>query len=207
MGFTAAARKLHRVLQVQHFVVKHVGNNIFRDGLAVQLAIQHNLIQRGIETAQQRKPSSFAPAKARQWQRILKVLLVQASEQRREIVVCAGGSVVRGTRSMLPQAMQPLARASRIRKLPINFEQVLRRSTAVQTPKQNRSSRLEDGRRSIMQRVGEPYISSIFPQTHGESKSGIRMKFDEKIRRGAPASPQGEEEVGKQPPPRGRRGF
>src|ERR1700693_617918 len=87
--------------------------------------------------------------------------------------------------------MQPLARAWRIRKSPIDFEQVLRGSAAIQTPKQNRCCGLEDERRSVVQCVRKPHVSSIFAQAHGEGKSSIRMKFDDKIRRAPPASQAG----------------
>ena len=100
----------------------------------------------------------------------------------------SGRLVVRGTRPMLAQAMQPLARDSRIRKLAINFEQIFRRSTPVQTSQQNRGGRFENWSRRVVQRVGEPHVSGVFAKTHGQREPGVRMKFNDEIRRATLAS-------------------
>src|ERR1700735_1291172 len=39
MGFTAAPRELHRMLQVQHCVIQHVRHHVVRTGFAIQLAV------------------------------------------------------------------------------------------------------------------------------------------------------------------------
>lgn len=43
MGFPAAARKPDRVLDVEHFVVKDIGDDIFRDPWVVEPAIHNDL--------------------------------------------------------------------------------------------------------------------------------------------------------------------
>ena len=153
MGFPAASRELHRMLQVQHLVVQHVSHNIFGNGFAVQLAVQNDLAQRRIEAAQQRSPSSLAPTQPRQRKQILEVLLIQAGKQWSEIVMRSGGQVVHTAGTVLPQAVQSKSRGSRIGKSPVNLEHVLRRLTPVQAPEQNRCRRFHYRSRSVMQCV------------------------------------------------------
>jgi hypothetical protein len=70
--------------------------------------------------------------------------------------------VICGTRPVLTQAMQSFARTACIRKLAIDFEQVSRRSTPVQTPKKNRSGRFENRSRSVVQGVGKAHVCGVF---------------------------------------------
>ena len=74
MGLAPAMRESHRMLQVQHLVVEHVGDHVFGNVCAVELAIDHDLIERRIEAAKLRSPDALAPSEARERQRILKIV-------------------------------------------------------------------------------------------------------------------------------------
>jgi len=51
MGFAAATFEAHGMFDVQHFVVHHVFDDIGRDRLAVELFVDDDLLQGGIEAA------------------------------------------------------------------------------------------------------------------------------------------------------------
>ena len=65
MGLPAAVRKPDWMLDMQHFVVKDIRNNIFRNTWAVEAAIHNDLVQGRIEAPQLRPPRTAAPRKAR----------------------------------------------------------------------------------------------------------------------------------------------
>src|ERR1700684_664493 len=102
--------------------------------------------------------------------------------------MCSGRLMVRGPRPVLAQAMQPLARDPRIRKLAINFEHVFWWSTPIQTSQQNCGGCLENQSRGVVQRVGKPHVGGVLAETHGQRKSRIRMEFDDEVWRATLAS-------------------
>src|SRR5271156_5100055 len=61
----AAARKFHRMLYVQHLVIHHISHHKFWHHVAVQLPVDHNLLQRRIETTEHAAPNSPAPTQPR----------------------------------------------------------------------------------------------------------------------------------------------
>jgi hypothetical protein len=95
MGLAPATDKLDAVFNVQHFMVQDVGDHIFRHAWPVELPIDHNLIERGIETAQLRAPHPSAPAEARPGKGISKIGTIQAMEQWIEIVMCTDRAMFR----------------------------------------------------------------------------------------------------------------
>src|SRR5271154_4441300 len=80
MRFPPAARELHRMLHVQHLVVHHVSHHEFRHAFAIQLPVDHDLLQRGIETAQQAAPDATAPTQPRLAERTFKIARVELLE-------------------------------------------------------------------------------------------------------------------------------
>ncbi|MGH9496423.1 MAG: hypothetical protein ACRD3B_15590 [Candidatus Sulfotelmatobacter sp.] len=82
MGLTAAVRKLDRMLNVKHFVVKNIGDNIFRNTWVVETAIHNDLVEGRIKATQLRPPCTDAPRKARHWQIAIEISAIQAIKQR-----------------------------------------------------------------------------------------------------------------------------
>ena len=66
---------------MQHLVIHHVGHHKFRNHVAIKLAIDHDLLQCRVETAQQAAPNVPAPAQPRLIQFAAKIPEVQALEQ------------------------------------------------------------------------------------------------------------------------------
>ena len=50
---------------MQHFVIENVAHDIFGHILSVELAIDYDLFERGVEAAQLRPPHAIAPAQPR----------------------------------------------------------------------------------------------------------------------------------------------
>ncbi len=112
--FSPATGESDGVLQVQHFVVEDVRDHVLGDVLMVQLAIQDNLVERGIETPQLRAPNPGAPSQTRLGQRTLKIGLVQALEKRLQIVMRTCGSVLHPTRPALAHKQKSPAGGPRV---------------------------------------------------------------------------------------------
>jgi hypothetical protein len=81
MGLPAAMRKPDRVFDMEHFVVKDVGHNIFRDTRVVELAIHYNLVQGRIKATQLCSPYTAAPGKAGRHYDTIEILAVEAIKQ------------------------------------------------------------------------------------------------------------------------------
>ncbi len=81
MGFPAAVRKSDRVLNMKHFVVKDIGDNVFGNAWAVEAAIHNDLVQGRIEAPQLRSPCTAAPRKARRCQGTIEILAIQVIKQ------------------------------------------------------------------------------------------------------------------------------
>src|SRR5579863_2802316 len=77
MRFPPAPGKFHRMLHVQHLVIHHVSHHKFRHALAIQLPVDHNLLQRRIKTSQQAAPHPPAPTQPRLRERASEIPRVQ----------------------------------------------------------------------------------------------------------------------------------
>ena len=74
---------------MQHLMVENIRDDVSRNRSAIELPIDHDLVQRWIEAAELGTPSSAAPAQGRFRKAILKILLIQLVEKRFEVVASA----------------------------------------------------------------------------------------------------------------------
>lgn len=80
MRFSAAAHEPHGMFLVQHLVIEDVGHYVCRYAGPVELAVDHNEIQRGIEAAKLCTPGAPAPCQSGLRERIIKIAVVQLME-------------------------------------------------------------------------------------------------------------------------------
>ena len=80
---------------------------------AVELPVDHDLLQRRIEAAQLRAPDATAPAKSRLRQRVVKIARVQPLEQLVQIVMRSRRPMLHAPRAPLPQRQQAPPRVRR----------------------------------------------------------------------------------------------
>jgi len=88
---------------MKHFMVENIRNDVFRHIGAVELAIDHDLLERRIETTKLRSPDAIAPTKRRFYEQICKIARIQSLEHRPEIVVPPGRTMLHASRAPLPQ--------------------------------------------------------------------------------------------------------
>src|SRR3984885_4030173 len=139
MRFPPAPRKFHWMLHMQHLVIHHISHHKFRHHFAVQLPVNHNLLQRRIKTTEHAPPDSAAPTQPRFNQSAVKISRIQPFKKLIKIVMCPSRPVLRPPRPPLPQSQQSPPRRACIRKLPLSLQQFLRRLSPDQSPEQNRS--------------------------------------------------------------------
>ena len=122
MGLPAATGKPNGVLDMQHFVVKDIRDNILRNTWAVETAIHNDLVERRIEAAQLRPPCTATPGKARGHQGAFEILLIQAIKQHEEVVVFASGLVLQPPRPQPAELQKSLTRRAGIGKMAVTLE-------------------------------------------------------------------------------------
>ena len=76
----------------------------------VELAIDHDLLERRIEAAELRPPHAIAPAKSRLYQQIFKIASIQTLEHRFQIVVPSRGMMFNSSATPLPNNQQSAPR-------------------------------------------------------------------------------------------------
>ena len=184
----AAARELHRVFQVKHLVVEHIADDIVWNSGGVQLAIDDDLLERGIKAAELAAPHTGAPAKARLRKHVGKIPEIELREHGLEIVMRARRVMFGAATATLAQCQQPPAGGASVRKFAVNFEHFARRPSAIEPAEQNGGGGFEDSERSIAEDVGEADIGGIFAQTDGMREVRIGMIFHDEVRRAAFAS-------------------
>ena len=183
VGLAAAARETDRVLLVEHLVVKDVGDHVFRDAGAIELAIDDDLIESRIEAAQLRAPGAAAPADAREGKRTLEILLVQLFEERREIVVRARGLVGDAAGAALALLQDARAGGASVRELAVEFDEFVGRPPTIQSAEQNRGDRLYHGPRRFLQNVRNSDACRALAQPNRVREIGVGMIFDDELRR------------------------
>lgn len=128
----AAPRKSHRMLQVQHLVKHHVSKHVFGHLFSVELAIDYDLFERGIEAPKLRPPGVRAPSQPGFAEGVLKVFAVQPRKKKAEVVMLARRPVIDAARPPLPQSKQTLPRRLSVRKLAVVIQHVLRGMPPIQ---------------------------------------------------------------------------
>src|SRR5215472_16386958 len=101
MRFAAASGKPSGMLKMKHLMVKHIVHNVVRNARLIQLAIDDDLTQRGIEATKLRGPISRAPAQPRFFQLIAKIASVELVKQPLKVVMRAGGAMFAAARPAL----------------------------------------------------------------------------------------------------------
>ncbi len=89
MGLPPAVGKPDWVLDMKHFVVKDIRDNIFRNTRSVERRFITIWSECGIEAAQLCPPCTATPGKARRHEGAIEILTVQAIKQRQQVVVLA----------------------------------------------------------------------------------------------------------------------
>ena len=188
MRFSSAARKARGVLDVQHFVVKDIGDYIFGDRFIVEIAIHYDLIERWIEAAELGAPPSLAPAQPRRRQRGAEIPAIQSVEQRFQIVVGARRAMLHSPGPPLAQHEEPAACRTGIRELTVRLNQLDGSAPPVKTAQQDRRDSLHYSPRCPSQNVGEPNVRGIVAQANGVGQISIGMIVDYEARWPARAS-------------------
>lgn len=122
MELPAAPGKPDRVLDVQHFVVKDIRDNIFRNTWPIETAIYNDLVECRLEAAQLRPPCTGTPGKARRHQATIEILAIQAIKQHEEVVVPASGLVLQPPRPEPADLQKSLTRRTGIRKMSVTLK-------------------------------------------------------------------------------------
>ena len=92
---------------MKHLVVKDVRDYVGGNTRAVQPTVNHYKIQGGIEAAELRSPRAPAPGQPGLCERVVKILAVELTEEKFEIVASAGGTMLEFSGAPLPQRQQP----------------------------------------------------------------------------------------------------
>jgi len=128
-----ATSKAQRMLLVEHLVVQNIGHHVLGNVAAIQLSVDDNLAQRGIEAAELRTPDARAPSQARPRQGISKVAPVQSLEKNAQIVMGAGRAVGGAARAFAAEAQKAPARGARVGIAAVGLQQIRRRTPPVET--------------------------------------------------------------------------
>src|ERR1700733_3471263 len=188
MGFAAASFEAHGMFDVQHFVVHHVFDDVGRHRFAVELFVDDDLLQGGIEAAEQSAPDSFAPSQCWLDQGVFKVAAIQGLEERVEIVMNTDGAMLSASSARLAQSEESRAGAAGVRKLTISVQEILGRLAAIEFAQQNRGGSFDHGVGRVVQGVREADVGGVLAQTNGMSEIRVRMKLDDKGGRAALAA-------------------
>lgn len=122
VGFAAAVRESHGMLQVEHLVVKDVGDDVFGNVFSVELTIDDDLLERGIEAAELTPPQALAPAEAWERERVAEVSAIEAREHWRQIVVRSGRAMLRAANALLAKFKETAARGGGVGKFAISLD-------------------------------------------------------------------------------------
>lgn len=188
MRFSPAPGEAHGVLQVQHFVVQDIRDDVLGNTVAVELPVHHNLAERRIEAAELCAPDSCTPPQARPGKGIPKVPAVELGKDGAEVMIRARGAVLGSPRTPLPHLQQDLASASRVREFTIHLDQLLWRAAAIKTSQKNCGRCLDDTSGRPAERIREPDVSQILAQPDCVREIRIGMEFDDEPRRPSLAS-------------------
>jgi hypothetical protein len=121
------------MFHVEHFVKQDICHNVFGHFLVIQLPVQHNLVERWVETAQLGSPDACAPSQTGAGKGTLEVMVVQSLKQRLQIMMRTSGPMLHPSCAALAHEQKMAARGSGIRELAVCFDQFGRRTPPVQT--------------------------------------------------------------------------
>src|ERR1700751_4137742 len=132
------------MLQMQHFMVENIRNDAFRHIRAVELAIDHDLLDRRIEPTKLCSPDAIAPTKRRFYEQIFKIARIQSLEHRPKIMVPARRTIVPATRAPLAQHQQSATRGMGISVFAVRREKFNRRLAPIKPAQQDSRGSFED---------------------------------------------------------------
>jgi hypothetical protein len=188
MRLNAAGGRTQRMLDVQHLVEEHVLHSEAGHDRAVEPAIHHDLIERGIKAAKLGAPCAAAPTESRSVKPSAEVEPVEPREHGREIEVRAPGAGLDATPASAAQRGNTTASARRDRVVAVSREE-LTRSTAPVDPREQDSGRsLKNHQGRAAQYVRNPHARALLLNANGVHQIRIRIKLDSEPRRAARAS-------------------
>src|SRR5580704_1124537 len=173
------------MLQVQHFVVHNIRNDVFRHIGAVELAIDHDLLERRIEAAKLRPPDATAPTKRRFYEQIFKIARIQSLEHWPEIVVPARRTIVHATRAPLAEHQQSAPRGVGISVFAVRREKFTRRLAPIKPAQQDSRSRFENVPWRVPQQIRNANVRGVVAQSNRMRQVRVGMVFHDKMRRSA----------------------
>jgi hypothetical protein len=94
---------------MKHLVVQDVRDYVGGNFLPIKPMINHYEIQGGVKAAELRSPRAPAPTQSWLRKRVVKILVVELTEERFEIVASAGGAMLELSCAPLPQSQQSTA--------------------------------------------------------------------------------------------------
>jgi hypothetical protein len=148
---------------MKHLVVKHIGDNIFRNAWPVEATIHYDLAEGRIEAAQLCPPRTVAPGEVRRHQGAIEIPAIQVIKQQLKIVVLASGSVFHLPRAEPAQLQESLACRAGVGKTAVTLEQFGRRAPPVKPAQQDRRHSLDDSAWGACQGIRQPDVGGVVP--------------------------------------------